>query len=57
MYVPRSQSCDTYSSRLTALTTKMIVDQLHEEHEKDGNRYGVATVSAMEAALYLDNRR
>ena len=42
---------------MIALMTKMIVDQLHEEHEKDGNWYGVATVSAMEAALHLDNRR
>ncbi|EJF55675.1 hypothetical protein DICSQDRAFT_184244 [Dichomitus squalens LYAD-421 SS1] len=40
-----------------SLTTKMIVNQLHDEHERDGNRYGVATVSAMEAALHLDNRR
>ena len=35
----------------------MIADQLHEEHEKEGNRYAVATVSAMEVALHLDERR
>ncbi|KAI1784958.1 hypothetical protein LXA43DRAFT_900780 [Ganoderma leucocontextum] len=40
-----------------SLTTKMIVTQLNDEHEKTGNRHGVAIVDAMEAALRLDDTR
>ena len=50
----------TYASPLTnrvALTTQMIVAQLSQEHERQGNRHGVALLDAMDAAFRLDDTR
>ena len=40
-----------------ALTTQMIVAQLSQEHERQGNRHGVALLDAMDAAFRLDDTR
>ena len=50
----------THASLLTnrlALTTQMIVAQLSQEHERQGNRHGVALLDAMDAAFRLDDTR
>ncbi|KAI1782668.1 hypothetical protein LXA43DRAFT_1103603 [Ganoderma leucocontextum] len=41
----------------TSLTTQMIVAQLSQEHEKVGNRHGIALLDAMEAAFRLEETR
>ncbi|KAI1787177.1 hypothetical protein LXA43DRAFT_896623 [Ganoderma leucocontextum] len=43
--------------RQTSLTTQMIVAQLSQEHEKEGNRHGIALLDAMEAAFRLEDTR
>ncbi|PIL25723.1 hypothetical protein GSI_11473 [Ganoderma sinense ZZ0214-1] len=40
-----------------SLTTHMIIAQLNEAHEREGNRHGIALVDAMESAFRLDNAR
>ena len=35
----------------------MIAAQLSEEHEKEGNRHGIALLDFMEGVFHLDNRR
>ena len=42
---------------LAALTTHMIIAQLNEDHERQGNRHGIALVDAFEAAFRLDSAR
>ncbi|KAI1788225.1 hypothetical protein LXA43DRAFT_895044 [Ganoderma leucocontextum] len=41
----------------TSLTTQMIVAQLSQEHERLGNRHGIALLDIMEAAFHLDDTR